>query len=168
MSQQLPAKTGKAAAKSGEGSIGYEMRDFVTMTVAGQTFGIPVLQVHDVLSAQRITRIPLAPPEVAGSLNLRGRIVTAVNVRTRLGLPVLAKGEKSMSIVVEYHNEHFSLMVDSVGEVLSLKNADFERNPPTLDERWRAVSQGIYRLSGQLLIVLDVASLLSFTQTDAA
>src|SRR5437773_6806042 len=95
-----------------------EARDFVTMTIAEQLFGIPVLQVQDVLGPQRITRIPLAPPEVAGSLNLRGRIVTAIDLRTRLGLPQLTDGKPRMSIVVDHGGELYSLMVDQVGEVL--------------------------------------------------
>ncbi len=138
-------------------------RDFVSIVIGSQLFGIPVLQVQDVLGPQRITRIPLAPPEVAGSLNLRGRIVTAIDIRTRLGLPELTDGKKRMSIVVDHGGELYSLMVDSVGEVLSLTEAAFERNPATLDQRWREVSAGIYRLDGSLLVVLDVARLLVLT-----
>ncbi len=76
------AKTAESAIASGES------QDYVTMTIADQLFGIPVLTVQDVLGSQRITRIPLAPPEVAGALNLRGRIVTAMDVRRRLDLPL--------------------------------------------------------------------------------
>ena len=141
--------------------------DYVTMTIADQLFGIPVLQVQDVLGSQRITRIPLAPPEVAGSLNLRGRIVTAVDCRARLGLPPLAADER-MSIVVEYEGELYSLLVDAVGEVLSLAGSTFEKNPATLDSRWRDVSGGIYRLNERLMVVLDVPRLLQFAAADAA
>ncbi|HZS85748.1 MAG TPA: chemotaxis protein CheW [Stellaceae bacterium] len=145
------------AANSSEGS------DFVSIVIADQLFGIPVLQVQDVLGPQRITRVPLAPPEVAGSLNLRGRIVTAIDIRTRLGLPELADGKSRMSVVVDHGGELYSLMVDQVGEVLSLSPSAFERNPATLDPRWREVSAGIYRLDGSLLVVLDVARLLLLT-----
>lgn len=141
---------------------------FVTMTVAGQLFGIPVLQVQDVLGAQRLTRIPLAPPEVAGSLNLRGRIVTAIDVRTRLGLPQRPADMKGMSVVVDLNGELYSLVIDQVGEVLSLAKDTFEANPPTLDPRWREVSRGIYRLKGQLLVVIDVAQLLTLSRASAA
>ena len=141
---------------------------FVTMTVAGQLFGIPVLQVQDVLGAQRLTRIPLAPPEVAGSLNLRGRIVTAIDVRTRLGLPPRPADMKGMSVVVDLNGELYSLLIDQVGEVLSLAKDTFESNPPTLDPRWREVSRGIYRLKGQLLVVIDVAQLLTLSRASAA
>jgi purine-binding chemotaxis protein CheW len=143
-------------------------RDFVTMTVADQLFGIPVLSVQDVLGPQRITRIPLSPPEVAGALNLRGRIVTAIDVRRRLGLAARDAGLPSMSIVVDQSGELYSLTVDTVGEVLSLPVEAFERNPPTLDLAWREVSGGIYRLEGKLMVVLDVARLLDIRRADAA
>ena len=131
------------------------------MTIADQLFGVPVLSVQDVLGPQKITRIPLAPPEVAGALNLRGRIVTAIDVRTRLGLDPRSAENKGMSIVVEHGGEHYSLMFDSVCEVLSLPPEAFERNLSTLDARWREVSAGIYRLDGQLLVVLEVDRVLN-------
>ncbi|MGB4101112.1 MAG: chemotaxis protein CheW [Alphaproteobacteria bacterium] len=146
--------------------IATESSDLVTMTVAGQLFGIPVLQVQDVLKPQRITCIPLAPPEIAGALNLRGRIVTVLDVRTRLGLPRMEGDQQRMSIVVEHKGELYSLMVDQIGEVMSLPNASFEHNPSTLDKRWREVAQGIYRLEQTLLVVLDVARLLNFVAVD--
>jgi purine-binding chemotaxis protein CheW len=141
---------------------------YVTMTIAGQLFGIPVLQVRDVLGPQRLTKIPLAPIEVAGSLNLRGRIVTAIDVRTRLGLPPRPEGQKGMSVVVDLNGEQYSLQIDQVGEVLTLDPNDFENNPPTLDPRWREVSRGIYRLKGQLLVVIDIAALLKLSAATAA
>ncbi|MBL8697226.1 MAG: chemotaxis protein CheW [Alphaproteobacteria bacterium] len=143
-------------------------RDFVTMMVADQLFGIPVLSVQDVLGPQRITRIPLAPGEVAGALNLRGRIVTAIDVRRRLGLPAREAGKSGMSIVVDQVGELYSLIVDTVGEVLSLPADAFERNPATLDPQWREVSAGIYRLEGKLMVVLDVARLLDIRRAEAA
>lgn len=155
--ERLPAKAGRNDEGVSSGS-----RDFVTMTIAEQLFGIPVLQVQDVLGPQRITRIPLAPPEVAGSLNLRGRIVTAIDVRMRLGLTPRAADKPGMSIVVDLKGELYSLMVDVVGEVLSLADRDFERSPATMDGRWREVSTGIYRLNNQLMVVLDVPRLLAF------
>jgi purine-binding chemotaxis protein CheW len=139
-------------------------KEFVTVTVAGQLFGIPVLTVQDVLSAQTIARIPLAPPEVAGSLNLRGRIVTAIDVRTCLAMPAHDNPTERMSVVVELAGNLYSLLVDSVGEVLSIDLTTYERNPVTLDPVWREVSDGVYRLDGQLLVVIDVNRLLRFTR----
>ena len=143
-----------------------ETQDYVTMFIDGQMFGIQVLTVQDVLGPQKITRIPLAPREVAGSLNLRGRIVTAVDVRLRLGLKEAADENKGMSVVVDQNGELYSLMVDQVGEVLSLPSVKFERNPPTLDPMWREFSAGIYRLEDKLLVVLDVPKLLDFNKNE--
>lgn len=143
-------------------------RDYVTATIAGQLFGIPVLSVQDVLGAQRLTRIPLAPPEVAGALNLRGRIVTAIDLKKRLGLSGGEDKQSGMSIVVEHANELYSLLIDQVGEVLSLPAERYEANPPTLDPRWREVSGGIYRLDGQLLVILEVDRVLEFARAAQA
>ena len=145
-----------------------ETEEFVTFTIAGQLFGIPVLQIQDVLSSYQITPIPLAPPEITGSLNLRGRVVTAIDVRLRLGLSARPKEAESMSIVAENEGELYSLMVDSVGEVLALSQSAYERNLPTLDAKFRAYSDGIYRLDKQLLVVLDVNRLLDYERSDAA
>jgi purine-binding chemotaxis protein CheW len=141
--------------------------DFVTMMVADQLFGIPVLTVQDVLGPQRITRVPLAPPEVAGALNLRGRIVTAFDVRRRLGLPKRDGDKPGMNVVVDFKGELYALMVDNVGEVLSLSADTYERNPNPLDPRWREVSGGIYRLKGKLLVVLEVSRLLNIKRGGA-
>jgi purine-binding chemotaxis protein CheW len=136
---------------------------FVTLTVADQLCGVPVLGVRDILGEQVITRIPLAPPEIAGSLNLRGRIVTAIDLRRRLKLPPLAEKQKRMSVVAEQGGELYALLVDQVSEVLSFKARAFERNPPTLPPSWAAFSTGIYRLEDRLLVVLDVARLLDIS-----
>lgn len=137
----------------------------MTANIGKQLFGIPVLTVQDVLGPQRITRIPLSPPEVAGSLNLRGRIVTAIDVRKRLGLRDKEDDEPGMSIVVDEGGELYSLMVDQVGEVLSVPKKAFEQNPATLDPRWREFSDGIFRLDKKLLVILDVTRLLDFTSS---
>jgi purine-binding chemotaxis protein CheW len=161
MNQIVP--TGK---RPGTDLAAPETNDYVTMFIEGQLFGIQVLTVQDVLGPQKITRIPLAPREVAGSLNLRGRIVTAIDVRLRLGLPKSVDESKGMSVVVDMAGELYSLMVDQVGEVLSLPSVKFERNPPTLDPMWREFSAGIYRLDEKLLVVLDVAKLLDFSRNE--
>jgi len=141
---------------------------FVTMFISGQMFGIPVLDVQDVLGPQRLTWVPLAPPDVAGVLNLRGRIVTAIDVRKRLGISAADEEQDSMSIVVEHGEELYSLIVDSVGEVLNLRSDARERGPATLDPLWKEVSSGIYRLDETLMVVLDVSKLLNFTDTEIA
>ncbi len=132
----------------------------LTLTVAGQPCGVPVLVVRDVLGSQSITPIPLAPPEIEGAMNLRGRIVTAVDLRRRLGLPPRPEGTKPMSIVVEHGGELYAMLADAVGEVVPLEGADRAPNPPTLDAVWREVSRGVHQRDGQLLILLDVERLL--------
>jgi purine-binding chemotaxis protein CheW len=161
MSTNLPVKQDQADASK---SIMSAEEMLVTVKIADQLFGIPVLDVRDVLGPQRITRVPLAPPEVSGALNLRGRIVTAIDVRTRMGIAVDAEAKTCMSVVVDIHGELYSLIVDRVGEVMSLPSSDFERPPATLDPRWQEVSSGIYRLKDCLLVVLDVARLLRQTR----
>ena len=133
--------------------------EFVTIRLAGQLCGIPVLDVHDVLAEQQITQVPGAPDAVKGVLNLRGRIVTAIDLRKRLGLPPREDGT-NMSIVIENEGEAYSLIFDSVGDVLSFPADSYEKNPVTLDSCWRNVSDGIFRLEKELLVVLDVDKLL--------
>lgn len=133
----------------------------LTLTVGGQLCGVPVLLVRDVLAAQSITPIPLAPVEIEGAMNLRGRIVTAVDLRRRLGLPLREAGAEPMSIVVEHGGELYSMLADAVGDVVPLAATDRAPNPPTLDALWRDVSRGVHRSDGQLLILLDVERLLA-------
>lgn len=168
MSENQTMENTAASAEHSAADPYSDTQDFVTFVIAGQLFGIEVLKVQDVLSAHRITRIPLAPPEIAGSLNLRGRIVTALDVRRRLGLPPQEGDKECMSIVVEHEHELYSLMVDTVGEVLALTTNEFEKNPPTLDPCIREYSEGIYRLDDKLLVVLDVTSLLNYSRSQAA
>ncbi|WP_424811209.1 chemotaxis protein CheW [Roseococcus sp. YIM B11640] len=132
----------------------------LTLTVADQLCAVPVLAVRDVLGPQAITRIPLSPAEVAGSLNLRGRIVTAVDLRLRLGLPPRARDEQPMSVVVEQSGELYSLLADEVGDVLVLGAEGRSGNPPTLEASWKDVVQGVYRRDDRLLLLLDVDRLL--------
>jgi purine-binding chemotaxis protein CheW len=140
-----------------------ENQVLVTLTVGEQLCGVPVLAVRDILGEQTITRIPLAPPEIAGSLNLRGRIVTAIDLRRRLRLPPAPPGKPRMSVVAEQGGELYALLVDQVSEVLNLDGSTFERNPPTLEKTWAEFSTGIFRLDGRLLVVLDVARLLALS-----
>jgi purine-binding chemotaxis protein CheW len=134
---------------------------YLTLTVADQLCGVPVLAVRDVLGYHAITRIPLAPPEVAGSLNLRGRIVTAIDLRRRLGLPPRPADARAMSVVVDRDGELYSLLADAVGDVLPLPLAQRAANPPTLDPLWREVSTGVHRLGERLVILLDVERILA-------
>jgi purine-binding chemotaxis protein CheW len=147
---------------------GSDAKQFVTLTVAKQLFGIPVLSVRDVLAKQTIAKVPLAHPVVAGLINLRGRIVTAIDLRRRMGLEDRPPGVDSMNVVVEHGAELYSLIIDSIGDVLTIPADKFERNLTTLDPLWRSFADGIYRLEGGLLVVLDIDRLLEFADAEAA
>jgi purine-binding chemotaxis protein CheW len=132
------------------------LTEYVTFTVAGQIFGLPIERVQDVFKPTNITRVPLAGAEIAGVLNLRGRIVTAINLGKRLDLETNADAPVPMAIGIESGAESFGLLVDSVGEVLKLPDCERETNPINLERKLARVSAGVYRLDGQLLVVLDV------------
>ena len=132
------------------------MTEYVTAMVGGQLFGLPILRVQDVFTPERLTRVPLAPSEIAGVLNLRGRIVTLIDMRRRLGLNQSDDNGVAMAIGVESRGESYGLLIDSVGEVLKLDDSKREANPVNLDASLARVSAGIHRLDGQLLIVVDV------------
>lgn len=153
---------GPAAGPIGDGAC-----DFVTVFIGPQLFGIPISLVQDVFQPQRVTRVPLSHPDIAGVLNLRGRIVTAIDCRSRLGMGVPAESGPRMAVGIEHQSESYGLVIDKVGEVLSLSPNQFEANPANLDPKWRGVSKGVYRLDGKLLVVLDVASLLDMEQAAA-
>jgi purine-binding chemotaxis protein CheW len=166
--QDRPADTAPGAGAAGgpgvaPGAGASDERTYVTLTLAGQLCGVPVLAVRDILGEQTITRIPLAPKEIAGSLNLRGRIVTAIDLRRRLHLPDAEPGEVRMSVVAEQGGELYALLVDQVSEVMSLNAEQFERNPLTLPPAWAAFSTGVYRLKDRLLAVLDVPRLIALS-----
>jgi len=137
-----------------------DFTEYVTFTVAGQIFGLPIERVQDVFKPARMTRVPLAGPEIAGVLNLRGRIVTAIHLSNRLDLQSRADGMPPMAIGIESGAESFGLLVDTVGEVLKLADDGREANPINLDRKLARVSAGVFRLDGQLLVVLDVDSVL--------
>jgi purine-binding chemotaxis protein CheW len=135
--------------------------DLVTFDIGEQLFGVPIDEVQDVFKPQGMTPVPLARPDVAGVVNLRGRIVTMIDCRAHLGLG-RSSHENMMAVGVARAGESYGLLVDKVGDVLSPDATLFEANPVNLDPRWRAVSKGIFRLETRLLVVLNVAALLNF------
>lgn len=146
----------------------HSLSEYVTALIGGQLFGLPILRVQDVFAPERLTSVPLSPPEVAGVLNLRGRIVTLIDMRRRLGLGGREDSQQSMAIGVESRGESYGLLIDSVGEVLKLDHLAWEPNPSNLDARLASVSTGIYRLDSQLLMILDVDRVLDITVKAAA
>lgn len=130
--------------------------EYVTAMIGGQLFGLPIARVQDVFMPERLTRVPLAGDDVAGLLNLRGRIVTAIDMRARLGLPKNDEDRPPMAVGVDRRGESYGLLIDSIGEVMDLSDGSREMNPVNLDPRMEKVAGGIYRLEGQLMVVLDV------------
>jgi purine-binding chemotaxis protein CheW len=155
MSSTEPVRDAVPGTESPSDSIQY-----VTVLIGGQLFGLPISKVHDVFVPESMTRVPLSAPEVAGVLNLRGRIVTAINMRRRLGLPPREGSHGIMAVGIEYRGESYGLIIDEVGEVLNLETAGREANPANLDRRWAEISAGVHRLDGQLMVILDVERVL--------
>lgn len=134
---------------------------YVSFWLDGQLIGVPVIAVQEVLNPQNIARPPRARKEIAGLLNLRGQIVTAVDLRRRLGLPPNPSEEGSMNVVVQHNDEPFSFLVDEVGEVINVSHDLLKPVPPTLDNHWQAVTAGVFWLEEHLLVVLNVAAVLN-------
>ena len=145
-----------------------ENQDFVTIRVGEQWFGLPIGRVHDVFVPTAMTRVPMAPPDVVGLLNLRGRVVTALSMRACLGLPPPVDGGEAMAVGLEYQGEAFGLLVDEVGEVMRLTDDSHEANPVHLDARWAKVTRGIHRLADRLLLILDIDAALGLSQPSHA
>jgi purine-binding chemotaxis protein CheW len=142
--------------------------EFVTVLIAEQLFGLPIARVHDVFMVDRLTRVPLAPPEIAGILNLRGRVVTMVDMRRRLDFPEREGGRGHMAVGIEYRGESYGLLIDSVGEVLKIPAANRDPNPVNLDPRWSRVAEGVVQLDGRLMVVLDVDRVLELKTLELA
>lgn len=135
---------------------------YLTIRLDNQLLGLAVVHVRDVLTPRPITRVPLAPPEVRGVLNLRGRVVTVIDLRGRLGLPPRAPEDKYMFVVVEVRGELYSLEADRVGEVMHVPPAQTERPPANLDDHWKGFATGICTLEQELLVLVDVLKLLDY------
>jgi purine-binding chemotaxis protein CheW len=141
---------------------------FVTVVTGGQLFGLPLDRVRDVFVPRGLSIVPLAPPEIAGLLNLRGRIVTAIDLRLRLGLPAREDGATPVAVGIEERGELYGLIVDRVGDVLRLERSTYEPNPANLDQRWGAVCAGVHRLDRELMVVLDVDKILDLGRLGVA
>ncbi len=150
-----------------ETDLAHTKSEYVTVTVGSQKFGLPIARVRDVFVLSRMTRVPLAPDDVAGIINLRGRIVTAIDMCHRLGL---SKREQTapMAVGIDSDGESYGLIIDSAGEVLKLGADTAEPVPVNLDDRLKRVSSGIHRLDDGLLVILDVDRLLDFKPLELA
>ncbi len=157
-----------AANDVGEGQ-NLNATQFVTVFVAGQIFGLPILHVRDVFIVSDVTPVPLAPASVAGLFNLRGRVMTMLSMRAMLGVARSdEKGAETTAIGIEWRGESFGLLVDRVGEVMSLSATSRESNPINLDQRWGRLSAGVHQLEGQLLIEVSLDTLFHDKALEAA
>jgi purine-binding chemotaxis protein CheW len=132
-----------------------ESRQLCTFFLGGAFYGIDVVRVQEVIRYQEMTRVPLAPPEVRGLINLRGQIVTAIDMRRRLGLPAAAEGTLPMNVVIRTNDGGVSLLVDEIGDVLDVSESAFERVPETVSRTAREFMRGVYKLERGLLLELD-------------
>lgn len=137
-----------------------EVHQYVSCRLGDQLFGFSVLTVQDVIRFQPVAQIPLAPPVIAGSINVRGRIVTVIDMRERLSMSSFTQREKAMMVVVEHQHELFALMVDAVGDVLSPAADAMEKAPANMPAAWKPMTHGVFKLNDSLLIILDVAGIL--------
>ena len=153
----MPARHPRDATAADDGGE----QGFVTLTLAGQLCGVPVLAVREVITNSKIVCVPLAPPEIAGNINLRGRIVTAVDTRCRLGLEPAPDAAESVALVAEADGALYALLIDQVQEVLSLRADVIEETPSNLGPTWQQFGRGVFRLPDRLMVVLDIGRLLA-------
>ncbi len=128
---------------------------YCTFYVDGHYFGLDVLKVQEIIRYQEMTRVPLAPPVVRGLINLRGQIVTAIDLRRRLELEDRPDDQLPVNVVVQTDDGAVSLLVDEIGDVLQVPEKAFERPPETLAGTARELIRGAYKLEGRLLLILD-------------
>jgi purine-binding chemotaxis protein CheW len=138
-------------------------QQFATFWLAGYLFGIEVVKVQEVLRYQRMTAVPLAPPEIAGLINLRGQIVTALDLRRRLDLPDRPDNKLPMNVVVRTDEGSLALLVDEIGDVMEVGDETFEPPPETLRGPAHDLIRGSYKLDDRLLLVLDTERVVALT-----
>jgi purine-binding chemotaxis protein CheW len=136
------------------------LHQYATFYVDHLYCGIEVLRVQEVLRPQQMTRVPLAPAMIEGLINLRGQIVTALDMRRRLRLPQRVSTELPMNLVVRVEDRAVSLLVDDIGDVVEVHSDTFEEPPQTLPAAQRSAMKGIHKLDGRLLVVLDTDRIL--------
>ena len=145
-----------------------ESRQLCTFVLDGLLFGVEVMSVQEVIRYQEMTKVPLSSAMVRGLINLRGQIVTAIDMRARLSLPPRSGDEQPMNVVLRLAEGVVSLLVDEIGDVLEVSERDFERPPETLSGVFREVVLGVYKLEERLLLLLDVERIVSLGADVAA
>jgi purine-binding chemotaxis protein CheW len=140
-----------------------DLHQYCTFYVDGHYFGLDVLKVQEIIRFQEMTRVPLAPPVVRGLINLRGQIVTAIDLRRRLELNERASDQLPVNVVVQTDDGAISLLVDEIGDVVEVREKWFERPPDTLKGTARELIRGAYKLDHGLLLILDMEKTVSLT-----
>ena len=130
-------------------------RQYCTFKLDKHYFGVEVVNVQEVFRFQEMTSVPLAPSIVRGLINLRGQIITAIDLRAKLRFDPLPEGEEPMNVVVRTDDGAVSLLVDEIGDVIEVSDDSFEQAPETLNSETRELVQGVYKLDGRLLLILD-------------
>jgi purine-binding chemotaxis protein CheW len=138
-----------------------ESHQYCTFYLGDQCFGLDVLKVQEIIRWQPLTTVPLAHPVVRGLINLRGQIVTAIDLRERLEMPPRNEDLEPVNVVVQTDDGAVSLLVDEIGDVLEMNEAQFERPPETLKGASRDLIQGAYKLPDRLVVILDPALVVS-------
>jgi purine-binding chemotaxis protein CheW len=136
--------------------------EYVTATIGSQLFGIPIARVQDVFVPDRLARVPLAPPEIAGLLNVRGRILTVIDMWRRLDIEAPQPGGRMLAVGIEHNDESYGLLIDQIGEARKLPVLGREQNPVNLDRKLAGVSAGVHWLDARLMVVLDLDRVLDF------
>jgi purine-binding chemotaxis protein CheW len=142
-------------------------RQYCSLYLGEQCYGLDVLKVQEIVRSQSLTRVPLSHPAVRGLINLRGQIVTAIDLRRRLGLPPRDDREPIM-VIVETDDGPVSLLVDEVGDVVEVTEEQFEGPPDTLRGASRELIQGAYKLPDRLLVILDAERVVSISDSASA
>jgi len=119
--------------------------------------------VREVVTPQPSTEMPLAPEAVMGLINLRGRVITQLDVRQVIGLPVREQESFRVAIVETLSGEDFGLVMDEVGEVIDLDLDMYEKTPKTLDRVWRDVSEGVLKQEGRVVVLINVERFIAMT-----
>lgn len=123
-------------------------------------YAIPVLEVQEVVKPQKVTSVPLGPEYVDGLINLRGQIVTAINLRVLFGLPRKDDPEEYMNIIVRWGDGLYALVVDEIMDVMDVENSSFEDTPDTIDEHLKSYIRGVFKLEDNLLTLLSLEKIL--------
>jgi purine-binding chemotaxis protein CheW len=131
------------------------------INIGDHYFGTPIHEIQDVIQRQKTTQVPLTQNSIIGLLNLRGHIVTEVNMATALNIPSAVETERKYSIVIGQKGELYSLAIDDIGDVIDVQSSSIETIPETIDRSWINVSKGVIRLPEKLVVILNLEALIT-------